>query len=131
MYLNFTGFCRFTWISQLQDSTKYHTNWQPKTCIWWLYFYSWSPKGDLRIFSILSSVIPDNAHDLLRSFLQNNFLTSKIVIHLLHVTDHVYGIKGGMQKDRKKNTQNTFIVVLSVFKFVLGNIQKECLIMHY
>ena len=33
-----------------------------------------------------------------------------------------------MLKDRKKNTQNTFIVVLSVLKFVLGNVQKECLI---
>ena len=35
-----------------------------------------------------------------------------------------------MQKDQK-NTQNTFIVVLSVLKFVLDNIQKECLITHY
>ena len=39
-------------------------------------------------------------------------------------------LKEKTQKDRK-NTQNTFIVVLSVFKFVLGNIQKECLIMHH
>ena len=32
----------------------------------------------------------------------------------------------------EKNTQNTFIgVLLSVLKFVLGNIQKECLIRHY
>ena len=35
------------------------------------------------------------------------------------------------KKTQKKNTQNTFIVVLSVLKFVLGNIQKECLITHY
>ena len=33
-------------------------------------------------------------------------------------------LKEEMQKT-EKNTQNTFIVVLSVFKFVLGNIQKE------
>ena len=32
----------------------------------------------------------------------------------------------------EKNTQNTFIDVLSsVLKFVLGNVQKECLIRHY
>ena len=32
----------------------------------------------------------------------------------------------------EKNTQNTFIgILLSVLKFVLGNIQKECLIRHY
>ena len=36
-----------------------------------------------------------------------------------------------LKEETQKNTQNTFIVVLSVFKFVLGNIQKECLIMHY
>ena len=40
------------------------------------------------------------------------------------------------RRKRKKTekteiTQNTFIVVLSVFKFVLGNLQKECLITHY
>ena len=35
------------------------------------------------------------------------------------------------EKRQKKNAQNTFIVVLSVLKFVLGNVQKERLIMHY
>ena len=29
-----------------------NTNWQLKNCIWRLYFSSWSPKGNLRIFSI-------------------------------------------------------------------------------
>ena len=47
------------------------------------------------------------------------------MLQILHIE-----LKEKTQKDRK-NTQNTFIVVLSVFKFVLGNIQKECLIMHY
>ena len=28
----------------------HHTNWRLKICIWRLYFSSWSPKGDLRIF---------------------------------------------------------------------------------
>ena len=31
-----------------------YTNWCLKICIWQLYFSSWSPKGDLRIFLILS-----------------------------------------------------------------------------
>ena len=35
------------------------------------------------------------------------------------------------EKRQKKNAQNTFIVVLSVLKFVLGNVQKERLITHY
>ena len=35
------------------------------------------------------------------------------------------------RKKTEKITQNTFIVVLSVFKFVLANLQKECLITHY
>ena len=35
------------------------------------------------------------------------------------------------EKMQKKNTSDTFIVVLSVLKFVLGNVQKECLITHY
>ena len=63
-------------------------------------------------FLISSPVIPDNAHNLLRPFLQNNFLTSEITFHLLRVTDHVYGIKGGNAKRQKKNTQNTFLVVV-------------------
>ena len=54
------------------------------------------------LFLISSPVIPDNAHDLLRSFLQNNFLTSEITFHLLCVTDHAYGIKGGNAKRQKK-----------------------------
>ena len=53
-------------------------------------------------FLISSLVIPDNAHDLLRSFLKNNFLTSEITFHLLHVTDHAYWIKGGNAKRQKK-----------------------------
>ena len=53
-------------------------------------------------FLVSSPVIPDNAHDLLRSFLQNNFLTSEITFHLLPVTDHAYGIKGGNAKRQKK-----------------------------
>ena len=36
----------------------YYTNWWLIMCIWWLYFSSWSPKGDLRIFFILSPVLP-------------------------------------------------------------------------
>ena len=87
-------------------------------------------------------VIPDNSHDLLRSwhqsfwcFLRNNFLTSRITFHLLHVIDHARWIlllnKRRKSKKTEKNTQNTFIVVVSVLKFVLGNIQRECLSTHY
>ena len=32
----------------------HYTNWRLKICIWRLYFSSWSPKGDLRIFLISS-----------------------------------------------------------------------------
>ena len=31
----------------------------------------------------------------------------------------------------EKNVHNTFIVDLSVLKYVLGNVQKKCLITHY
>ena len=34
----------------------HYTNWRLKICIWRLYFSSWSPKGDLRIFLISSHV---------------------------------------------------------------------------
>ena len=37
-------------------SFLYYTSWRLKMCIWWLYFSTWSPKGDLRIFFILSPV---------------------------------------------------------------------------
>ena len=41
-------------------------------------------------------------------------------------------MKGENTKQQKKNTQNTFIgVLLSVLKFMLGNVRKECLIRHY
>lgn len=36
------------------DHCFYHTNWWLKICIWLPYFSSWSPKGDLTIFLILS-----------------------------------------------------------------------------
>ena len=61
---NFAVFCVFLWISRLCDGAKYqwaasftYTNWRLKICIWRLYFSSWSPKGDLRIFLILSPVV--------------------------------------------------------------------------
>ena len=65
-FVNFMGFRRFTWILQLRNRAKYqkpwyfelphlhYTNWCLKICIWRLCFSSWSPKGDLRIFLILS-----------------------------------------------------------------------------
>ena len=92
--------------------------------------------------SMYFPVIPDNSHDLLRSwhqsfwyFLRNNFLTSWITYHLLHVIDHACWIlllnKRRKRKKTEKNTQNTFIEVLSVLKFVLGDIQRECLSTHY
>ena len=59
-------------------------------------------KATWGFFLISSLVIPDNAHDLLRSFLKNNFLTSEITFRLLHVTDHAYWIKGGNVKRQKK-----------------------------
>ena len=67
--MNFAGSCGFIWISWLRDHTKYqkpwnyelrhlhYTNWRLKICIWQLYFSSWSPKGDLRIYIILSPVL--------------------------------------------------------------------------
>ena len=58
---NFAVFCVFLWISRLCDPreisealTVSFTNWRLKLCIWRLFFSGWSPKGDLRIFSILS-----------------------------------------------------------------------------
>ena len=62
-----TEFCVFWWISRLCDGAKYqkpwlwaasftYTNWRLKICIWRLYFSSWLPKGDLRIFLISSPV---------------------------------------------------------------------------
>ena len=65
---NFAVFCVLLWISRLCGCTKYqrpwvyelrhlhYTNWRLKICIWRLYFSSWSPKGDLRIFLISSPV---------------------------------------------------------------------------
>ena len=58
---NFAVFCVFLWISRLcnpreisEALTVSFTNWRLKLCIWRLFFSSWSPKGDLRIFLISS-----------------------------------------------------------------------------
>ena len=60
---NFAILRRLIWISWLCDHAKYrkpwyydlrhlhYTNWLLKICIWQLYFSSWSPRGNLRIFS--------------------------------------------------------------------------------
>ena len=37
-------------------------NWRLKICIWWLYFSSWSPKGDLTIYIISSLVLPTEVY---------------------------------------------------------------------
>ena len=67
--MNFAGSCGFIGISWLRDHTKYqkpwyyelrhlhYSNWRLKICIWRLYFSSWSPKGDLRIYIISSLVL--------------------------------------------------------------------------
>ena len=62
---NFAVFCVFLWIcgsatAQNIGSPDYelrhlhYTNWRLKVYIWRLYFSSWSPKGNLRIFLISS-----------------------------------------------------------------------------
>ena len=54
---NFAVFCMFLWICGSATTRKfrspdfelYHlhrTNWRLKICIWRIYFFSWSPKGD-------------------------------------------------------------------------------------
>ena len=43
------------WIAPFYEMRHLnYTNWQLKICIWWLYFSRWLPKGNLRIFLILS-----------------------------------------------------------------------------
>ena len=54
---NFAVFCMFLWICDSATTWKlrspdyelhhlHHTNWRLKICIWWIYFFSWSPEGD-------------------------------------------------------------------------------------
>ena len=65
--------------------------------------------------SVYFPVIPDNLHNVL------GHDTSRSVVFCKLIFWH----------HRSRFTQNTFIFVLSVVKFVLGNVQKEFLIMHY
>ena len=62
----YTDFC--PWYFQTIKSDRLHhsmscvrhlpyTNWRLKICMWHLYFSSWSPEGNLRIFLILSPVL--------------------------------------------------------------------------
>ena len=62
----YTDFC--PWYFQTIKSDRLHhtmscvrhlhyTNWRLKICMWQLYFSSWSPEGNLRIFLILSPVL--------------------------------------------------------------------------
>ena len=83
------------------------------------------------------TVILDNSHTIFWD--HDTIVTSRFVVFFeiicwrhrsrfilsLYVTDHACWIKGEKAQRQKKNTQNTFIH-LSVFKFVLGNEQKEC-----
>ena len=71
--------------------------------------------------SMYFPVIPDNSHDLLRSwhqsfwcFLRNNFLTSWITFHLLHVTDHACSIKGENANTQKKYSEYTLLESLRI-----------------
>ena len=86
-------------------------------------------------------VIPDNSHDL--QFWDRDTSHSVVfheIIFWLHRSCFIFHMlqimpaewKETLQKDRKI-LRNTFIVVLSVLKFVLGNVQKECLLLlkHY
>ena len=54
-------FCEFRGSATARNINElrhlHYTNWWLKICIWRLYFSSWSPKGDLRIFLILSPVV--------------------------------------------------------------------------
>ena len=66
LYLQiYTDFC--PWYFQTIKTDRLHhtmscvhhlhyTNWRLKICMWQLYFSSWSPEGNLRIFLILSPV---------------------------------------------------------------------------
>ena len=65
---NFAVFCMFlwihrlTWISRLHDCAEYKKPWYYELhhLHWQLYFYSWSPRGNLRIFLISSPDITVN-----------------------------------------------------------------------
>ena len=52
--LEFHGFATGPNITIPELRHLHCTNWRLKICIWRLYFSSWSPKGDLRIFLISS-----------------------------------------------------------------------------
>ena len=82
-------------------------------------------------FLILSPVIPDNETIFWDRFYKIIFWRQRscFIFYMLQIMR--IELKEETQKDRKKILRFTFIVVLSVFKFVLGIIQKECLIMHY
>ena len=62
-FVNFADLPEFHGFATARNTTSpelrhlHDTNWRLKICIWRLYFSSWSPKGDLRIFSISSPVM--------------------------------------------------------------------------
>ena len=55
-FVNFADLPEFHGFLTSRNTTSpelchlHDTNWRLKICIWRLYFSSWSPKGDLRIF---------------------------------------------------------------------------------
>ena len=56
----FLGFATTQNITSPELRHLQYTNWQLKICIWRLYFSSWSPKGDLKIFLLSSPVVDKN-----------------------------------------------------------------------
>ena len=61
----FHGFATAQNIRSPELRHLHYTNWQLKICIWRLYFSSWWPKGNLRIFLISSPVININTLSIL------------------------------------------------------------------
>ena len=61
-FVNFADLPEFHAFATARNTTSpelrhlHDSNWRLKICIWRLYFSSWSPKGDLRIFLISSPV---------------------------------------------------------------------------
>ena len=59
-FVNFADLPEFHAFATTRNTTSpelrhlHDSNWRLKICIWRLYFSSWSPKGDLRIFLISS-----------------------------------------------------------------------------
>ena len=81
-FVNFADLPEFHGFATARNTTSpelrhlHDSNWWLKICIWRLYFCSWSPKGDLRIFLISSP-------DMLAWRYEFYFLVTKTIFYSL------------------------------------------------